>query len=299
MLPGYSRWTLGRGVSLEVLDWGGTGRPLVFLAGGGSSTPHIFDDFAPRFTNGFRVLGITRRGNGASSDVRPRPFNDLVDDIVAVFDALQLPSVVLAGHSFVGLEMALFGERYADRCSGLIYLDSAYDYTDAELARIFEKNQPPSAPPMTSADSASIDAVLAWQERTQGMTIPKSSMRASRRFDSTGRMIGVTRSGSADWRFRNRAPRWESIACPSLGMYAMPAPPDSVLLYWAALDSLQRVNAREYYGAFALWTKKHREAFGRFPQNRVVEFPSSNHYFFLEQPDAAERVIRTFLTQLQ
>src|SRR5438105_3869561 len=34
------------GVSLEVLDWGGTGRPVVFLAGAGC-TAHIYDEFAP------------------------------------------------------------------------------------------------------------------------------------------------------------------------------------------------------------------------------------------------------------
>ena len=69
-------------MSLEVLDWGGTGRALVFLAGGGASTAHEFDDFAPRFTDRFRVLGITRRGSVGSSDVPPRQFSDLVDDIV-------------------------------------------------------------------------------------------------------------------------------------------------------------------------------------------------------------------------
>jgi hypothetical protein len=53
-------------VQLEVLDWGGQGEPLVFLAGGGN-TAHVYDGFAPRFTRGFHVFGITRRGFGASS----------------------------------------------------------------------------------------------------------------------------------------------------------------------------------------------------------------------------------------
>ena len=44
------------GVSLEVLDWGGSGSPIVFLAGGGNSTPHDFDELAPRFTNRHRVI---------------------------------------------------------------------------------------------------------------------------------------------------------------------------------------------------------------------------------------------------
>src|SRR5678816_3608398 len=76
------------GVSLEVLDWGGSGPPIVFLAGGGNSTPYDFDEFAPRFTRAHRVIGITRRGNGGSSARRPRSFDDYVDDIVAVLDAL-------------------------------------------------------------------------------------------------------------------------------------------------------------------------------------------------------------------
>jgi pimeloyl-ACP methyl ester carboxylesterase len=44
-----------------VLDWGGTGPPLVFLAGLGN-TAHVFDHFAHQFTDRFRVLGVTRRG---------------------------------------------------------------------------------------------------------------------------------------------------------------------------------------------------------------------------------------------
>ena len=41
-------------VRLEVLDWGGTGRPVVLLAGNGN-TAHICDDFAPKLTNAYHV----------------------------------------------------------------------------------------------------------------------------------------------------------------------------------------------------------------------------------------------------
>src|ERR1700719_1204926 len=50
-------------VRLEVLDWGGAGRPLVLLAGSGN-TAHVFDDFAPRLTGFCHAYGITRRGYG-------------------------------------------------------------------------------------------------------------------------------------------------------------------------------------------------------------------------------------------
>ena len=39
--------TVEKGVQLEVLDWGGSGRPVVLLAGGGN-TAHVFDGFAPK-----------------------------------------------------------------------------------------------------------------------------------------------------------------------------------------------------------------------------------------------------------
>lgn len=58
--------TVEQGVQLEVLDWGGSGRPLIFLAGAGD-TAHRVDGFAPRFTGQHHVYGITRRGVGASS----------------------------------------------------------------------------------------------------------------------------------------------------------------------------------------------------------------------------------------
>src|SRR5262245_46242230 len=42
--------TVEPGVQLEVLDWGGTGEPLVLLAGLGDNA-HVYDDFAYQFTD--------------------------------------------------------------------------------------------------------------------------------------------------------------------------------------------------------------------------------------------------------
>jgi pimeloyl-ACP methyl ester carboxylesterase len=117
----------GPGVSLEALDWGGRGPPLVFLAGLGN-TAHVFDAFAPQFADGFHVVGITRRGFGASAGAPPpSDLDTLVADITAVLDTLGLEQVVLVGHSIAGEEMTRFAELHAPRCGGLIYLDAAYD----------------------------------------------------------------------------------------------------------------------------------------------------------------------------
>lgn len=283
------------GVSLEVLDWGGNGPPIVFLAGGGNSTPHDFDDLAPRFTGRHRVIGITRRGNGGSSAVRPKGFDDYVGDIVAVLDAFRFDRVVLVGHSFAGLELARFGEKFGRRCAGLVYLDAAYDYNDPALGKIFEHTRPPRAPDMTSADSASIESVLDWLARTQRFRPPVAAVRETRVWAKDGRLIGPKPSPNDVWNVATPTPRWDRITCPSLGMYAVPQPYETYLRYWSALDSAQRAQAHAYYALFAPWTRKHRDAFGRFAQNRVVEFPSASHYFFMEKPDETARVIDGFL----
>jgi hypothetical protein len=88
-------------VRLEVLDWGGTGRNLVLLAGGGS-TAHVFDSLGPKLAAHYHVIGITRRGFGQSS--APQTGYDprrLGDDVVAVVDALHITDPVLVSQPSV------------------------------------------------------------------------------------------------------------------------------------------------------------------------------------------------------
>jgi non-heme chloroperoxidase len=119
------------GVELEVLDWGGTGRPVVLIEGLGS-TAHTFESFAADLNKSFHVYGITRRGYGASSAPMPKSSNysaeRLGDDVIAVLDSLQLKSPILIGHSFGGEELSSIGSRKPERIAGLVYLDAGYRY---------------------------------------------------------------------------------------------------------------------------------------------------------------------------
>jgi non-heme chloroperoxidase len=118
-----------------VLDFGGSGRPLVFLAGMGN-TAHVFDRFAPKFTTTHQVYAITRRGFGDSS-VTPDGYaaDRLGDDVLAVLDALKLTRPVLAGHSIAGQEMSSIASRHPERVAGLIYLDAGYTYAFYNVER--------------------------------------------------------------------------------------------------------------------------------------------------------------------
>ena len=116
------------GVKLEVVDWGGSGRPLVLLAGLGANA-HTYDKFAARLIPSYHVYGITRRGFGASGVPHSGYSADrLGDDVLAVLAALDVNRPVLVGNSIAGQELSSVGSRCPDKVAGLVYLDAAYSY---------------------------------------------------------------------------------------------------------------------------------------------------------------------------
>jgi pimeloyl-ACP methyl ester carboxylesterase len=128
--------TVDQDVKLEVLDWGGSGPPLVFLAGLGNSA-HVFDKFAPKLISHYHVYAITRRGFGASSAPAATLANysadRLADDILAVCTALHIVRPVLIGHSIAGEELGSIGLRQPERVAALVYLSPGYTPTQENL----------------------------------------------------------------------------------------------------------------------------------------------------------------------
>ncbi len=119
------------GVKVEVLDWGGSGPPLVLLAGLGGKGSN-FDSFAVALRAKFHVYTITRRGYGSSSAPVPTAENysadRLADDVLTVLDKLHVSRPLLVGHSLAGEELSSIGSRVPDRVAGLVYLDAGYRY---------------------------------------------------------------------------------------------------------------------------------------------------------------------------
>lgn len=115
-------------VKLEVLDWGGTGRPVVLLAGLGD-TAHVFDSFAPILAKRYHVYGITRRGYGKSSHPKTGyGVARLSKDVLAVIHVLHLKKPVLVGHSIAGEELSWIANNDPKKVAGLVYLDAGYKY---------------------------------------------------------------------------------------------------------------------------------------------------------------------------
>ncbi len=288
--------TVAQGVRLRYLDWGGTGAPLVFLAGLGD-TGHEFDDFAPRFTDHHHVYAITRRGFGASS--HPAAGYDvgtLAHDILVVLDSLHLPRVTLIGHSFAGDEMSQLAARWPARVAGLIYLDAAQDRTG--LAKLWTEMPTPPPPAMTAADSASPEGVRRYEARVYGITLPLGWICTTVRFDSAGRFAGQDTPDSVYPAIVSQTlrPPYERIHAPILAFDALQRSARDLYPWYDAMTPAARAAADSVFDILHPWELQQIALLRRsIPSARVIVIPGANHYVFISNEAEVERAMRTFL----
>ncbi len=284
------------GVRLEVLDWGGSGPPLVFLSGL-QDVAHGFDDLAPRFIDRHHVLAITRRGYGASS--RPDSGYDLASrmaDLRAVLDSLGLPRVALVGHSIAGDELTAFADAYPDRVTALVYLDAAYDHSG--LGDMLGEYPPP--PPMLAADSASVRAVQTYLQRVYGMHIPEAQLRAIGRYDAAGRLVGNVTPAVTDSLILVACghPDYSAVRAPALVIYAVIDSVQQLFPSWATLDTTDRDLALRFTAALQTWEAAERARVRReLPAAQVLELHGANHYVFDSHSAEVIESMRAFFEQ--
>jgi non-heme chloroperoxidase len=176
--------TVEKGVQVEVLDWGGTGRPVVLLAGSGN-TAHVYDDFAPQLTSFCHPYAVTRRGYGASSHPDSGYSEQrLAEDVLRVLDELKLEKPVLVGHSKAGEELTRLGSEQPHRVAGPVYLDALFDPTDHPASspaymELFNKlpDAKKTAPEPSAEDRKSFQVYREWQRRNGKPPFPESELR--------------------------------------------------------------------------------------------------------------------------
>jgi len=286
---------IGRALKLEVVDWGGRGQPLVFLAGLGN-TAHVFDAFAPQFTDHFHAIGITRRGFGASAGAPPPDNLDtLVADVAAVLDSLGLGRVVLVGHSIAGEEMTRFAELHGARCAGLVYLDAAYDRSGIDT--LASRQPSPPAPGISAADTASFASLRALYARVMGVEEPESDIRATERFDAADRYLGSVTPNSLKARVTSgkQVARYERVHCRALAVYAVADSVTDVVPYYQELDPAGRAQAESVFRFVQGVVADSRARIARLPQFQIIDVRGSNHHVFLQHPREVAEAMRTFL----
>jgi pimeloyl-ACP methyl ester carboxylesterase/glyoxylase-like metal-dependent hydrolase (beta-lactamase superfamily II) len=287
--------TASDAVRLEVLDWGGSGRPLMLLAGGGD-TAHVFDDFAPKLTRDFHVYGMTRRGFGASGYAKPSGSDTYGDDVLAVMDALKLDKPVLVAHSVGGQELSSIAARYPARVSALVYLDAAYPYAfdngHGPAMKDFQDQRSPQPPPPSQSDLASFPALREYYRRVLGFTYPEAELRQQRPVNANG-LIGEPRDFVGYSTLLADVKKYADIPVPALVVFGLP----HGLGPWVDSSTpavRQRVEA--YTARLTVVTERQAKIIAdNVATARVVRLAGAHHYVFLSNEADVLREMRAFL----
>jgi len=291
------------GVALEVVDWCGEGDVLVFLAGLGH-TAHVFDEFAPRFTDSYHVLGITRRGFGASSQPETGyTLDTLIDDLRLVLDSLRLGPprrVILIGHSLGGDEMTGLAARYPDYVRALVYIEGAYDrVTTADTLSHYPVTETGSPPPEQTPDElASPEGYQRFYERVNGVKMPLGEIVAMFDWNNDGSYAGYSVPAGAYPGIRGslRDPVYDAITAPALAIYAVGYPIEELFPDWAKADTASRSQMRAHYHAATRCDSLSRAHFRNAMTNgTIVEIPGAGHSLYITHGDTVAGVVRGWL----
>lgn len=289
---------VSRDVHLEILDWGGTGPPLVMLAGFGNSA-HVYDGFAPQFANRFHVIGISRRGFGGSS--RPSVGYDsttLAGDVVAVLDSLGIDRAAVVAHSFGGSELNYLAAHHPSRVERLVYLDAGFDFPELYQTPGWNESFPLPQPPTASYDDNAVSSWVLGAERRSGPGYPESEIRQQFRFDSSGAFVEPATSDSlATWCMNGALPaEFERMQLPVLAIYADPGSAPVAYPYWNTLDAAARAKTQKAFGIQRSIIDGQIEQFSRSVERaRVLRMPGARHYLFLTHAGEVAHEIRAFL----
>jgi pimeloyl-ACP methyl ester carboxylesterase len=295
------------GIRLHTLDWGGTGRSVLLLAGLGDSA-QIYRSLAPGLVRDFHVTGLTRRGHGRSE--KPEngyEIDTLVEDILGFLDAVGINRTILVGHSFAGLEMLRFAIRYPQRVEAIVFLDALFPKLDPapDLSGDPVWSIIPTEGPGED-DLASKQAYLAyyrrarpalaniWCDAIESDLMEKVTVKEDGRLDfhhDDALMNHIYKTALA-----SPAPEYEKVEVPMLaivpdGRFHQAVPSDATAAF--------RRSADQYWNEKLLpWIQQRTRAFQKAaPSAQVVELDSPYHHIYIAEEDETVEAIKVFLTE--
>jgi pimeloyl-ACP methyl ester carboxylesterase len=258
------------GLRLHLLDWGGSGRPVLFVHGG-SAHAHWWDFVIPLLDDRFRCLALDLRGHGESDRPRNGDYGLTAHarDVAAVVGELGLVGGGVVGHSFGGWVAMVYAGRAGDGVGALAILDSR-PTIGVRSARMLEalRKLPHTRyatredaiarfrllPAATCADRAVIAHVAAHgiARDADGTYLPRFDRRA------------LSGAGAQDL-----TPHLRAARCPILAVRAA----DSEIVDAAALAAFRTA----------------------VPAATLAEIPHAHHHLMLDQPAALAGVLAEFL----
>jgi pimeloyl-ACP methyl ester carboxylesterase len=270
--------TVDSSVRLEVLDWGGSGRPIVFV--GCYLTAHVYDNIAPKLTDHFHVYAITRRGIGASAHpVTGYSPDRRADDVLEVIDTLALQRPILVGNSCGGDILHTLGAQHPDRVGGLMYLDAAEDptLTTADYA----------VPPF---DRSRLPAEVGVP---QSVPFPEAETRQMEQWPLDS---AIRRAIVEDNRVK---PDYAHIRVPVVAVYRTLTMEQVLERYPPKTDEERKVLLEAFAASRAMLSRWQHDLLEGVPGAKIVELPGANLYMFLSNESDIIRELRAFDSAIQ
>jgi pimeloyl-ACP methyl ester carboxylesterase len=263
---------------LEVLDWGGSGRPVLFV--GCYLTAHVYDDIAPKLTDQFHVYAVTRRGVGAS-DHPPSGYDPQrrADDVFGVITALGMQKPILIGNSCGGAILHTLGAQHPDRIGGLLYLDAAEDPT----LMMSDYNSPP-------VDRAHLPQHV--ERKDPSRALPEAE---TRQLEQWPLDPALRKAITQD---NNIRPDYAHISVPVLAIFRTTTW-DTVLADYPPKNDQERAAlAQEYAAGAAMLSRWEGDLRRGVPTAQIIELPGASLYTFLTNEADVIRELRGFAASL-
>jgi pimeloyl-ACP methyl ester carboxylesterase len=270
--------TVDTSITLEVLDWGGSGRPVLFV--GCYLTAHVYDNIAPKLRDRFHVYAVTRRGVGASD--HPATGYDpqrRADDVLEVIAGLKMQQPILVGNSCGGDILHTLGARNPESIGGLMYLDAAED------------------PTLTPADyeQMTIDTthLPARVNRPRTVEFPEAETRQMQEWPLDP---ALRRAIVEDNRVK---PDYARIRVPVVAIYRTMSF-EQVLEEYPPKTDEERAAVKKAYDAAArsMLSKWEHDLLAGVPNAKIVELPGASLYMFLSNEAEIIRELRAFASSL-
>ncbi len=255
------------GINLAYTDQG-RGTPLVFLHAFPLNRT-MWEPQVKGLADRYRVITVDLRGHGESDAPLWRYTLDLfADDVRELLDSLSIPSAVLIGLSMGGYLIFAFHRRFADRIKALVLADTRAEADTPEMSawrfnlaqRVYKEGA-----------RAVADEMLPKLLSPSGSASKPALVRQVRAMITSTQVSGVVGDLMAIAERPDSVPRLKTITCPAL-----------VLVGEQDVLTTPADNERIAAGISGA---------------RFQMIPSAGHLSNLEQPEAFNRAIASFLAE--
>jgi pimeloyl-ACP methyl ester carboxylesterase len=288
------------GIDLSVRDFGGAGVPVLLLHGAGNTLVDMVP-LANHLLADHRVVAMDMRNHGRSGD-GPWEWDEVLADVRAVIEQLELSTPAVVGHSLGGMVATLYADRHGE-VVGAVNLDghplAPPAGSDSESARlrellrsfadrtIRELSQPRTQQEVSAAREMWLAGALAL-----GLDAPVAAEAFDRRLVASGNGSFTSRPGPARLtQLRDAMQDLDLLACyrrtavPQLVYVAVGDGPDPNLP-----DELQALNAAHRKSVI----EGLRQINDGSPHVRLVELEAT-HGLIYECPQLIADQIREFV----